>query len=113
MFFATKVGIIFYSMTRKIERLQLRCKYEGCCTNSHYGEKAKAMRIQLSTKYLIINYVLVKVQGEDGTFLPPRHKTLHHEIMYKTYLHKAIEAVPKFEERISLSNFVFLLRTSE
>ena len=72
------------------------------------------MRHQLPAIYTFFYlFSFLKVQGEDGTFLPPRHKTLHHVIMYKTILHKAIEAVPKFEERISLSNFVFLLLTSE
>ena len=48
----------------------------------------------------------------------PFHKTDHYSpapqyTMPNTYLDKAIEAVPKLEERISFSNFVFLLRTSE
>lgn len=49
-----------------------------------------------------IYFSFLKVQGDDGDFLTPPPVTPAPKKMYKTYLHKAIEAIPKFEERISL-----------
>ena len=74
-----------------------------CCTNFHRGEKAKALRLQLPTIYTIhYQFSFLKVQGEYGTLLTSPSKAPAPRNMYKTNLHKAIEAVPKFEERISL-----------
>jgi len=47
-------------------------------------------------------FSFLKVQGEYGTLLTSPSKKTAPRNMYKTNLHKAIEAVPKFEERISL-----------
>ena len=62
------------------------------------------MRHQLPTIYTILYYFsFLKVQGDDGQ-LPtnPSVTPAPRKFMYKTYLHKAIEAVPEFGNRISL-----------
>ena len=69
------------------------------------------MRLHLSTNILHSFPFLLKVQGHGGT---PFHTPAHYSpapqyTMPNTYLDKAIAAIPKFEERISLfwENFVW------
>ena len=88
--------------------------------DTHCGEKAKAMRLQPITIYTILYlfYVYLKVQGDDGPFSQPRHSSLVTHIlvcsgeqssesspapqytMPNNTLDRAIEAVPKFGDRI-------------